>query len=298
MILVTGGTGFIGQALIQRLVSQSRPVRALIRPSSRSPGLPQGIPVQAAISSITDARNVRAALVGVETVFHTVGAEWLGVHADFQAVEIEGTRNLIEMANDAGVKRIFYLSHLGADRASAYPVLKAKGIAERFIQSSGLEFTIIRTSLVYGPRDNFSTQLLRIARFFPLIFPLPSDGGNLVQPVFIDDLVTCLVWSLENQGSSNKLSEIGGPEYFSLQEVVEQILVKAHMSRRFVPFKPSYMRFASILLEYAFPNMPFSTFWLDYLSANRTCAIDSIPRQFGLLPSNFSNSIGYLATGS
>lgn len=294
MILVTGGSGFIGQALIRRLVSQGRPVRALIRPSTRSPGLPKGIPVQAAISSITDSRNVRAALVDVDTVYHLVGAEWLGVHADFHTVEIEGVRNLIDMAKDSGVRRIFYLSHLGAERASAYPVLKAKGIAERFIQSSGLDYTIIRTGLVYGPGDNFTLQLRRIARFIPFIFPLPSLGGSLVQPVFIDDLVTCLLWSLENQESIAQTFEIGGPEYLAFQDVAEQILKKSGIHRRIVPFRPSYMRLASILMEYAFPSMPFSTFWLDYLSANRTCAIDSIPRQFGLLPSHFSKNLDYL----
>ena len=88
MILVTGGTGFIGQALIRHLVEERRAVRTLIRPSSASPNLPKGVPVKAAISSITDERNLRAALVGVDTVIHLVGGEWLGARGDLKRAKL------------------------------------------------------------------------------------------------------------------------------------------------------------------------------------------------------------------
>ena len=107
MILVTGGTGFIGRALIQYLVDEGREVRTLIRPASESPELPKGVPVDIAISSITDERSLRAALVGVDTVYHLVGGEWLGTSADLQAIEAQGTLNLVNEAKDAGVTRIF-----------------------------------------------------------------------------------------------------------------------------------------------------------------------------------------------
>ena len=78
--------------------------------------------MEAAISSIQDERSLRTAMTGVETIYHLVGVEWRGVSGDLSA-EIDGVRTLIEVAKQAGVSRIIYLSHLGADRASAFPVM-------------------------------------------------------------------------------------------------------------------------------------------------------------------------------
>ena len=123
MILVTGGTGFIEQALIRHLVDDGREVRTLLRPSKKTPELPRQVRVEVAISSIFDERSLRAAVSGVETIFHLVGVEWQGVRGDLVQVEIEGTKTLLRVAEEAGVKRIVYLSHLGANRASAYTVI-------------------------------------------------------------------------------------------------------------------------------------------------------------------------------
>ena len=137
MILVTGGTGFIGKALIRSLVESGYPVRTLIRPSSQSPDLPRGVGVEVAVSSLKDERGLRAAMVGVDTVYHLAGVERRGAYASLMEVDIQGTQAVTTAAVDAGVDRLFYISHLGADRASAFPVLKSKAIAEEHIRRSG-----------------------------------------------------------------------------------------------------------------------------------------------------------------
>ncbi|MBW8010112.1 MAG: NAD(P)H-binding protein [Chloroflexi bacterium] len=294
MILVTGGTGFIGQALIRHLVEDGRQVRTLIRPSAKSPDLPRGVPVEVAISGISDERNLRAAMVNVDTIYHLVGGERQGVSADLFQIEIEGTKTLVEAAQDAGVKRIYYLSHFGADRASAYSVLKVKGIAEQLLRQSGIDYTIFRSGLVFGKGDSFTTAIASLLHFFPFIFPIPGDGKALVQPIWVEDLATCLVWSLENEDSRNRVYELGGPEYLSISEVILEVANRAGVKRSLVNMHPSYMRIGGIILEYLFPELPLSVYWLDYLAVNRTCAIDSVPRIFGLLPSRFSKRIEYL----
>jgi NADH dehydrogenase len=294
MILVTGGTGFVGKALIRQLAENDYPVRTLIRPSPDSPNLPAGIPVEVAVSSLTDERGLRGAMVGVDTVYHLASAEWRGARADLMQTDIQGSRAVTQAAVEAGVKRLFFVSHLGADRASAYPVLKAKAISEEHIRRSGIDYTILRTAILYGPGDAFTNGLARLLRTSPYFFFIPSEGKVLLQPLWVEDLVTCLTWSLEEPDTINKMFEIGGPEYLTFNQIVERIMDKTGIRRSLVSLHPPYMRAMTVAFESLFPGLPVSVYWLDYLAANRTCALDTVPRIFGLLPSRLSHRLDYL----
>ena len=294
MILVTGGTGFVGKALIRQLAENDYPVRTLIRPSQDSPDLPAGIPVEVAVSSLTDERGLRGAMVGVDTVYHLASAEWRGARADLMQTDIQGSRSVVQAAIEAGVKRLFFVSHLGADRASAYPVLKAKAISEEHIRRSGIDYTILRTASLYGPDDGLTSGLARLLSAFPYFFFMPGDGQALLQPLWVEDLVTCLTWSLEEPDTINKMVEIGGPEYLTITQIIELIMEKIDIRRTAVNVNPPYMRVMTVILESLFPGLPVSVHWLDYLAANRTCALDTVPRIFGLLPSRMSHRLNYL----
>jgi NADH dehydrogenase len=294
MILVTGGTGFVGKVLINNLIENGYSVRTLIRPSPQSPELPRGVPVEVAVSSLSDVRGLRAAMVGIDTVYHLAGAEWRGARADLMKTDVQGTQAVVEAARDAGVKRIFFVSHLGADRASAYPAFKAKAISEEFIRRSGVDYTILRSAILYGKNDRFTNGLARLLHTFPLFFFIPSDGEVLLQPLWVEDLVTCLTWSLEDTTTINQTLEIGGPEYLKFSKIVDMVMDKTHSYRKTISLHPPYMRTLTVLLETIFPGLPVSVYWIDYLAANRTCSLDTIPRQFGLLPARMSHHIDYL----
>jgi uncharacterized protein YbjT (DUF2867 family) len=294
MIFVTGGTGFIGQALIRHLVEAGHPVRMLIRPSKKTPRLPVGIPVGVAVTSLSDERGLRAAMVGVDTVYHLAGVERRGVNENLIETDIQGTRTVLRAAVNAGVKRFFFISHLGADRASAFPVLKSKAIAEEHIRRSGIDYTIMRTAVIFGPNDGFTTGLAQLSRGLPFIFLTPGDGQTLIQPLWIEDLVTCLTWALDDEQTRNRIYEIGGPEFLTLREVVSTVMRKIGVKRTIVPIAPPLLRAITVILEYFLPASPVSVYWLDYLATNRTCSLDTIPRSFNLMPSRFSQRIDYL----
>jgi len=294
LILVTGGTGFIGRVLIRQLVDAGYQVRTLIRPSNDSPRLPKGINVEVAVAGINDERGLRAAMVGVDSIYHLAGVEKRGAEADLLEVDIQGTRNVLRAASNANIGRFFYLSHLGADRASAYPLLKVKAIAEEHIRKSGLNFTIVRTALVYGPNDGFTSGLAQLLQGLPFIFIVPGDGNTLIQPLWVEDLVTCLTWALDDEDTQNRIFEIGGPEYFQLKDVISVIMKRIGVRRMIVPLSPPLLRGITVLLEYVLPASPVSVYWLDYLSTNRTCALDTITRSFNLMPSRFSQRLDYL----
>jgi NADH dehydrogenase len=128
----------------------------------------------------------------------------------------------------------------------------------------------------------------------PFIFLIPGDGRSLLQPLWIEDLVTCLVWALDDVRTYNETYELGGPEQLTLKQIMTIIMETLGIHRRLVSVRSSYLRALTVFLEAIFPGLPISVFWLDYLATNHTCALDTLPRVFNLLPDRMSHQLGYL----
>ena len=295
MILVTGATGFVGRALLPQLVEGGHAVRCLLRPSRQSPRLPKGLAFQVALASLDDERALRTAMNGVDTVIHLIGAEWRGSASEVLAIDTVGTRVVVEAARASQVRRIIYLSHLGADRASAYPVLKAKGIAEEFVRQSGVPYTIFRSAMLFGADDVFVNVLAALVKLTPGFFLMPGDGRTALQPLWVQDLVTCVEWSLADESFLNRVISLGGPEFVPLRAMAEIVMEALGVRRVLVPVRPVYLRGAAWFLEQLLPHSPLTTRWMDYLAMSRTCELNSVTGHFGLMPTRFSPAaLGYL----
>ena len=270
-------------------------VRVLLRSSPNSPRLPRGVPVEVAVASLNDERALRAALRGVNQIYHLASAGTEGRRGNLLKTDIEGTRILAQVAASAKIERLIFLSHIGADRASAFPIQKSKGIAEEHIRKSGVPYTILRSSVVFGPEDRFTNNLARLLRTSPGIFPIPSAGRTLIQPLWVEDLVTCMLWALQNPDMTNQTYEIGGGEYFTVRQMLEKLMSVTRTRRLLVSLSPPQMRALLVMLDAFVPNFNVSTYWLDYVAVNRTCPVDNMPRIFGLMPARFGYRLDYLA---
>jgi NADH dehydrogenase len=287
MILITGATGFVGRRLVRRLAADAQVhVRVLLRPGSDTRRLPHAVTIHAMVGSTTDVESLLAAMDGVHTVFHLVGTEQRGRHAQLDKVDVAGTRALVEAALAARVGRIIYVSRLGADKASAFPVLKAKGNAEEAIRNSGLAYTIFRSAVLFGEGDRFSEHIAMLARAFPL-FLVPGDGETVFQPLWVEDLVTCLAMSLEDLSLIDTTLAVGGPELLSYRRMVMRVMYAARCQRPIVSIPLLWAQAGAWFLDGLFARWPFTLQWIEMLSTLQTAELGAIERHFGFRPSAF-----------
>lgn len=272
-------------------------VRVLLRPSKTSPNFPRGISVEVAVSSFSDQRSLRAALKDVDVVYHLAGAERQGLQGDLNRVDVEGTATLMRASQDSNVQKIIYLSHHGADRGSAFPVFKAKGIAEHWIINSGVPFTIFRTGAVYGPGDQFTEPIAKLLKLLPFVFFIPAEGETLLQPISVEDLITCLLLAVENERMVNRVIPIGGIESIPYVDIVKLIMQKTGRKRSLISISPHTLRRLTLYIDQVYRNFPISIFWLDELAVDRITNLDVLPREFGLIPGRFKNQLDYLTRG-
>jgi len=293
MILITGATGFVGRAVARRLVAEQRKVRCLLRPSWREQRLPTGILFSNVSASMDDLPALRTAMQGVTTVVHLAGEEDLDRIGTLHN-HTKDTVNLVAAAREADVRRLIYLDRLGADRASAYPLFRASGEAEAVVRESGLDTTILQTAVIYGPEDVFINVLVMLAKVIPFALPVPDVGLVRFQPLWIADLVTCIVATLDRDDLIGQTIPLGGPEHFTLEQMVAQVLAAAGMRRRLVHVQLPLMHGAVGLLETLLPRNPTPPWWLDLLTVSNATGLGTIPRHFGFEPARFARGLDYL----
>jgi uncharacterized protein YbjT (DUF2867 family) len=296
MILVTGASGYIGRALVEKLAGDGQPVRILAPASQTDKGkirLPANLPVNVSVvpGSIHDPQSLHQAMTGVHTLFHLASAQWWGTRRDLERIDLQGTRTVVTSARAARIGRIVTVSHLGASPSSAFTLMRAKGQVEELIRSSGLAYTIFRSGIVFGPEDSFVNGIALLLRANPLVFFQPGQGEGLLHPIYIKDLVEGLVRSLENLGTIDQTLEIGGPEYMTFNEMVRTVMRVTQAKRMLVSVPPYLLRSITSLINRVIPRWPMTSQWLDILASNRTAPLGNMFDLFNVRPVRFEDTI-------
>lgn len=287
MILVTGGTGFVGTNLLKALAGTSLKARALARHPEDAADLGEKTGCELVRADVTDAASLDAAFDGVDAVIHLVGilVEPRGV--TFREVHVEGTRNVVEACRRNGVKRYLHMSALGTRAGARSEYHRTKWQAEELVRSSGLDYTILRPSVIFGPGDMFTNMFAGFVRRFPLVV-IPGSGKNLFQPVFIKNVAGAFVSALDMNETIGKVCELGGPERLTFDDVIEKIAralgrkppAKVHMP---MPL----MRVGAGLAETVLPTPPITRDQLLMLEEDNVTDNNALTGVFHIEPTGF-----------
>lgn len=274
MILVTGGSGYVGSHLVRRLAETGQPVRVMVRSRARAEaeGRLEGLPVQWVEADVTRPATLAPALEDASAVIHTVAIAIEKGGQTYEEVNYQGTVNLVEACKSAGINRFVNLSQLGADPNLPYRFLASKGKAQEHVAASGLDWTAFRPSVIWGPEDEFANTFARLVPLSPLIYPIVDKNARF-QPVWVEDLTTAIVKSLSAPETSGQVYELGGPEVLTLEEIERRTLQAVGAKRLLIPFPRPLLNLVVTLMEKLLPNPPVTRSLLELL------AVDNVPQQ-------------------
>jgi uncharacterized protein YbjT (DUF2867 family) len=257
MILITGGTGFVGGHVVHELRRRGLPVRCLVRdPRKAARLLAWGC--ELAEGDVTDAASVRRAMTGVQAVVHLVAIRQ-GPEERFRRVMVEGTHDLIVAAKEAGVGRFLHMSALGTGESTKdlVPYYRAKWETERMVASSGIPYVIFRPSFVFGPDGGILPTFVRLARLAP-VTPIIGAGRQRIQPIWADDVASYFAEAVERNGVTGRVFELGGPDVASWNEFWERLKRIRGIRRPSLHVPVGLMRMNALLTERLPGNIPLT----------------------------------------
>jgi len=284
-IVVLGGTGFLGTRLVARLIKDGRRVTVLSRDREQHkhllvlPGLTLencDVYAEAQLSEHFRGKDVVINLVGIlnERGFSGSG---------FRRAHTELTRGVLLASRSAGVTRLLQVSALKAavDAPSYY--LRSKGDAERLIRESNaaLDWTIFQPSVMFGPGDSFLNRFAGLLAAIPWVFPLAKPDARF-QPVSVDDVIEALLRCLHGGASNRQTYELGGPQIYSLRDIVGLVAKLTGRRRWIVGLPDPLARLQALAMDFV-PGRPFSSDNYRSLTVDSVCEADGFAK-LGIKP--------------
>ena len=277
-VVITGGTGFVGRHLVRGALDRGHSVRILTRHAGGARDLAaEGVELAAA--DVSDRASLTRAFAGASAVIHLVGIIQERGPNTFEAVHARGTENVVTAARIAGIQRLVHMSALGARAGATGAYHRTKWAGEEAVRGSGLDWTIHRPSVVYGPGDGFVSRLLDILRWSPLA-PLPGDGGSRLQPVWIGDVAACFLQSLERPVTRGRTYELGGPRVWTLEALMDELMRASGRRRPKVRVPLALARAGAAVLERLLPNPPVTREQLAMLGEPNVCDTSAMRADF------------------
>ncbi len=286
-VFVTGGTGFVGKAVIHALQAHGFTVRCLVRPGSEA-DLKGFEGIERVPGDVLTPKGLEASMEGCDALIHLVGIirERPGRGVTFERLHSVATANMVKAAEAAEVPRFIHMSTLGTrpDARSRYH--QTKWEAEETVRASGLQWTVFRPSIIYGVGDGFVSMLARMIKWLPAA-PVIGDGKYRLQPVPVGQVAEGFARALAHPESKNHVYEAGGPRSYAFTEILDLIgaaLGKSKVRKVYHPI--GLMRPLVRLLE-PLPFFPLTSDQLMMLQEDNVCDPAPFFQTFELTPLEF-----------
>ena len=292
-IFIAGGTGFVGAHLVEALREKGHELRLLVH--GRSPGSPEGI--DQVEGDVARLESFEQAVNGCDAVINLVGIirEFPSRGVTFDRLHVQATANMLAAARTAGIRRYLQMSALGTrpDAVSRYHQSKFR--AEELVRSSALDATILRPSLIYGPRDAFINMLAGQLRLAP-VMPVIGSGTYRLQPIHAGDVARCFTLALELPETVGQCYELCGNNRLSYVELLDAIASAMGKSAPFKPHLPLGLMRMIIPVLQRIPQFPITMDQLQMLLEENICD-GCWKKTFRFEPRDFRKGIqAYLAS--
>jgi uncharacterized protein YbjT (DUF2867 family) len=295
-VFLTGATGFVGKHMLERLLAEGHAVRAAVRglpgQNSRLVAHTQHLgrkdDFRWVHGDIVEGTRLDEGMQGCDAVIHLVGIIVEKGTNTFERVHHLGTRNVVEAAKRAGIKRFVQMSALGVRANGVAPYQTTKWKGEEEVRQSGIPFCILRPSLIFGEGDGFVTQMMATMRSAPLLRPVPGDGTPKFRPIAVEDVTTCFLRALTYEAATNQTVDLGGADELTLNEVLEEIARCAGVRKPAVHIPMPLMMAGATVAQKLLKNPPVTVDQLRMLREGSTCDIGPMKRIFGVNPRGFA----------
>jgi uncharacterized protein YbjT (DUF2867 family) len=282
VILVTGGSGFVGGHVVHELRGRELPVRCLVRNPRKASKL-AAWGCELVEGDMTDPTGLRRAVDGVDAVVHLVAIRQ-GRPEQFRRIMVEGTRDLLAAAKDAGVGRFVHMSALGTTERTKdlVPYYGAKWETEELVHASGLPYVIFRPSFVFGPDGGILPTFAKLARLTP-VTPIIGSGRQRIQPIWAGDVAAYFGDGVRRDDVTGRVFELGGPEAVTWNEFWERLKRVRGLRRPSVHVPVGLMRLNALLTERLPGNIPLTRDLLKMLElGDNVVSNDDAVRTFQL----------------
>jgi len=294
-VLLTGATGFVGKHMLEQLLVEGHAVRAAVRALpgrnarvfSHAQHIGRKDDFQWVRGDVVEGTGLDQGMQGYDAVIHLVGIITEKGSNTFERVHHLGTRNVVEAAKRAGIRRFVQMSALGVRANGIAPYQTTKWKGEQEVRRSGIPFCILRPSLIFGEGDGFVTQMMETMRSAPLFRPVPGDGKPKFRPIFIDDVTACFSRALTAEAATNQTIDLGGGDELTLNEVLAEIARCAGVRKPAVHIPLPLMFAGAAVMQKVLKNPPVTTDQLRMLREGSTCDIGPMKRIFGIEPRGF-----------
>ena len=283
MILVTGGTGLVGAAVVKELASRGKPVAVMSRDAASTEKRFPDLGIEAREGDVTQPGSLKEAFAGIEAVVNSVQfpnspIESKGKGWTFEQVDYQGTVNQVEAAKQAGVARFVYVSGVGAAQDAAQHWFVSKWKAEEAVRTSGITHVIVQPTWVYGPEDHALNRFLGFAKRLPFV-PTFGNGQQLMQPIFVDDLAKIIADALDKPEANDQTFEAGGPDRLSMDDVVRTALEVAGKKRPIFHQPAAVGKLMATLLQ-LLPGPPLTPDSIDFITNEAVADNAALERVF------------------